>query len=235
MYSFAHRVRYSECDESGQLGVGAVIDLFQDCAGMHSSDVGLPHSLLHDRGQVWVLGSWQVEILRLPREDEMLTVATYPYDLRGFMGFRNFTLDTQSGERLVIANSDWALIDPVYGRPTRVTEDIPRLYESGERLEIDYKPRKIKLEGEFDALPDEIPVRRHMLDVNGHVNNAQYVRIACDLLPEGFKFTSMRVDYKRPALPGDTMTAKMQRADNRVTIALYNGGVHLVSLEFTCQ
>ena len=234
MYSFAHRVRYSECGASGQLAVSAVIDLFQDCAGMHSADVGLPHSFLRDRGQVWVLGSWQVELSRLPCEDEQLIVSTYPYDLRGFMGFRNFTLDTQSGERLVIANSDWALIDPVYGRPTRVTEDIPRLYEAAERLEMDYKPRKIKLEGEFDELPDKLPVLRHMLDVNGHVNNAQYVRTACDLLPEDFSFRSLRVDYKRPALPDDTMAAKMQRRDGRVTLALYNqSGVHLVSLEFS--
>ena len=112
MYDFTGRIRYSETDAGGRLSLTGLLDYFQDCATLHSHDAGLSVAELRRRRTVWVLSAWQVLITRLPEMGERVRCITNPYDVKGFLGFRNFVLETEQGERLSIANSVWTVIDP---------------------------------------------------------------------------------------------------------------------------
>lgn len=220
MFSIDTQIRYSEVDRTGCLGIRAMLELFQDCSTLHTSAAGLSIETLYRRGQAWVLNAWQTDIERLPKMDEKVRVSTYPYAFHGFVGYRNFTLETLSGERLVTANSQWTLINPQNGHPIHITDDIPEKYGAGDRLEMDYAPRRIRLPESKPTLFPELHAARHMLDTNGHVNNARYAELACDCLPEELEFNRLRVEYKNPAFSGAEILPKLYIEQNRAIIAL---------------
>ncbi|MCM1149725.1 MAG: thioesterase [Butyricicoccus sp.] len=234
MYSFTQRVRYSETDGSGRLGIAGLLNYFQDCATFHSEDCGLGIEKLRARGMGWVLTGWQVVISRMPRFCEDVRIITNPYYIGGFLGKRNFLLETAGGERLAIANSVWTMVDPETGRPTHVAEDIGEKYGLGEPFEMDYAGRRIKLDGGQYSEHEAIPVARHMLDTNGHVNNTKYVSLAADLLPREFGYSQLRVEYKKSAVFGEVMYPKLYDFGGRYTVVLSDGeGKTCAATEFS--
>ena len=101
-YSFSGRIRYSEIGENGLLTLPGVLNYFQDCSTFQSEAVGLGMKVLKERKRFWVLSAWQVIINRYPELGEDIRTSTWAYGFRGFMGMRNFTMDTEAGESLAM-------------------------------------------------------------------------------------------------------------------------------------
>ena len=106
-YSFNSRVRYSETGENGKLTLPGVLNYFQDCCTFHAESVGLGGDVLKARDRAWVLSSWQVIVDEYPAMGTEIRITTAPYDFKGFMGMRNFTIETMDGKKLAWANSNW--------------------------------------------------------------------------------------------------------------------------------
>lgn len=224
MYSFDSRVRYSEVDESQQLSVTGIINYLQDCSTFQSEDLELGIDYLRKHHRAWWLSSWQIVIERAPKLGEEIVISTWPYDFKGIYGYRNFTIQGRQGEYLVKANSVWFFFDTEAGRPVRVGEKDVRGYGTAgdTKLDMEYAPRRIALPSEYEEAPG-IAVGRHHIDTNHHVNNAQYVEIAREVLPEGIKICELRVEYKKAAVLGDMMHPRVSREDNSFTVALCDG------------
>lgn len=220
-YSFTSRVRFSEMDADGHLSLHGVLNYFQDCCTFQSHSLGLGIQPLRERYRVWVLSSWQIVIERYPSLGEELTITTWPYDFKGFLGSRNFTMTTGDGERLAYANSLWTYIHTETGLPVRLMEEDIRGYVLEEKLDMNYAPRKIKIPDE--GVEHEIfPVSVEYLDTNHHVNNGQYVALAQRYLPEGFSIRQMRAEYKKQAVLGDLMKPKVSAVDGGYVVSLEN-------------
>ena len=125
------------------------------------------------------------------------------------------------GNYLVKANSIWFFFDTEAGRPVRAQESDIRGYGSGEekRLEMDYAPRRILIPENAVKMP-VITVLPHHIDTNRHVNNAQYVAIAREALPEDIRIRELRVEYKKAAVQGDEMIPCISREGSDYTVAL---------------
>lgn len=225
MYSFDSRIRYSEIDSNAVLTIESLIDYFQDCSTFQTQDGPATMEYLREQGIAWVLNSWQIEIRRLPRLCEKVTIGTVPYTLKGPMGLRNFFMKTSDGEMLAVANSVWTLIDIKRGVPTRVTPEIIAAYPVEDRLGMDYQDRKIAIPEGESRNAEEIVVRKHHLDTNNHVNNGQYIRMALESLSDKNRnVVSLRAEYKKQALLGDILypvVIKSNMGDNKVyTVSL---------------
>ena len=122
IYSFDGRVRYSEIGENGLLTLPGVLNYFQDCSTFQSEEVGLGIKVLKEWKRFWVLSAWQVIVERYPAMGEQIRTSTWAYGFRGFMGFRNFTMDTMEGERLAYANTFWTYINRENDFPVKLTE-----------------------------------------------------------------------------------------------------------------
>ena len=57
-------------------------------------------------------------------------------------------------------------------------------------------------------------VAKHHIDTNHHVNNAQYVEIARELLPEDFQIGQLRAEYKKAAVLGDRIYPRISFTDD---------------------
>ena len=218
-YSFESRVRFSEIGENGCLELPGILDYFQDCCTFESEETGLGMEALKARKRAWVLSSWQVVVKRYPKLGEHIKVTTIPYSFRGFMGMRNFILETAEGERLAWANSYWSHINTETGLPEKLTPADTDPYNLGEKLEMDYAPRKIALPKEV-VKQEAFSVQKHHLDTNHHVNNCQYIRMAADYLPEDFVVHQLRAEYKRQALLGNVIIPEVYAAEDKVTVIL---------------
>ena len=230
MYQFDSRVRYSETDEEGRLSLTGILNYFQDCSTFQSEDLGMGVRYLTEHGRAWWLTSWQIVIDRYPVLGEKIVISTWPYDFKGIYGYRNFTLQDQEGGYLARAASVWFFFDTVRQKPARITpEDIRGYGEAQPRLTMDYASRKIALPEEYEERP-RILVSRHHLDTNHHVNNARYVEIARESLPQEISVKELRVEYKKAAVLGDYMIPRVSRIENGYVTALCDsqGAPHAV-------
>lgn len=235
MYAFNSRIRYSETDSEGYLTLDALLNYFQDCSTFHSEDVGLGISYMKEIGQVWVLSSWQIVVDRYPKLGEKVKIVTLPYELKAFLGYRNFAMLDEQGEYLAKANSLWSLLDVGTGKPVMVNENMQKGYAADEKLDMEYAPRKIVVPEGGEGL-EPIVVKKHHLDTNHHVNNGQYVNIAMDYLPDDFVISQMRAEYKKQAFLDDVLHPYVVSVEKGYVICLKDEvGKPYVSVEFQGQ
>lgn len=232
MYTFESRIRYSEIDSEGQLTMAALVNYFQDCSTFQSEDVGVGVDYLRETHLVWVLCFWQIVVERYPMLGERVTIGTQPYDLKGFLGYRNFAMLDEKGGYIAKANSIWSLLNTRTGKFSAVPEIMVERYTMGERLEMEYAPRKIAVP-EGGVCQEALTVKRHHLDTNHHVNNQQFLDMAMDFLPEGFRIGQVRAEYKRQAFLNDVLTPYVADAGDRIVVKLGDAsGAPYVVAEF---
>lgn len=219
MYKFESRVRYSETDSDGRLTMASLINYMQDCSIFHSEDVGLGLRYLSEAHMVWVLSSWQIVVERYPLLGEKVSVGTQPYDLKSFIGYRNFAVWDEAGGFAAKANSIWSLLDTQTGRPVAIPEEMIVGYGLGERLEMEYAPRKIAVP-KGGCRMEPIVVKKHHLDTNHHVNNQQFIDMTMDYLPEDFCIGQVRAEYKKQAFLDDELVPRVIDEGDRVFVLL---------------
>jgi medium-chain acyl-[acyl-carrier-protein] hydrolase len=208
MYSFENRVRYSECDEHGRLGVVPMINYLQDCSTFHCEDVGEGIKELGRQGLGWILAAWQIEVDRLPEYAEQVTISTWCYEMKRLHAMRNFQITDASGAPCVRAESQWFLYDLNENKVIRIPDEQHVYIEDTPRLDMPKLARKLKCEGEGTPCSPILVSEQH-LDTNKHVNNAQYVLMAIDALSEqGIEapLERLSVQYRNMARLGDTVT-----------------------------
>ncbi|HOO28203.1 MAG TPA: thioesterase [Lachnospiraceae bacterium] len=228
MYSFNSRIRYSEVDEDKNLTVGGIINYFQDCSSFQSEDIGVGFDFLESNHRAWVLNAWQIVLEKYPKYGERITIGTWPYDFRGFIGYRNFVLLNEEKEKLAYANSIWSYLDTQTGRFAKAGEYELSCYRLEERLDMEYADRKIRIpEGGENA--EGVVITEHQIDTNHHVNNEEYVKLAMDILriknPR-----QVRVEYKKSALLGNVIYPRVftERSEKTVVLADEDGSPYSV-------
>ena len=123
MYAFESKVRYSEVGEDTRMTLYSVLNYFQDCSVFHSESVGRGTAVQEELGRAWVLTGWQIEFRRAADLGESIRISTWPHGFRGFVGERNFLMETLDGEVLACADSSWAYIDVKTGHPVKASEE----------------------------------------------------------------------------------------------------------------
>lgn len=219
MYEFDSRVRYSEVDSKGQMTWLALMDYFQDCSVFHSEQVHLSVDYLAKNHIAWVLSSWQICADRMPHLAEKITIQTWPYGMKGFYGYRNFSLKDEAGKRLAYANSVWVLVDSGTGRPVRVPQELSDRYGIEPQLPMECSSRKIVLPENLQE-KESFTVPPYFIDTNQHMNNSCYVQVALGFLPEDFRVDETRVEYRRAALQGDVLIPRVNIEKKKVVVAL---------------
>ncbi|MBR6172815.1 MAG: acyl-[Eubacterium sp.] len=222
MYTFHERIRYTELDENRNLSLVSIINFMQDCCIYEAEDGGVGIDWLKEHTTAWMLISWQVKILRRPVFCEHVKITTWACGFRHFLGQRNFTIENEeTGELLIYAYSEWAYVNTETGKPERT---IPQkeldVYGIREPLDMTFEKGRIPVPEEMTAKPS-ITVTELMLDTNHHVNNGQYVAMACSIPPQGTAdFTDFRCDVRQQSRLGDIIFPFISEKDGITTVVL---------------
>ncbi|MCR5511058.1 MAG: acyl-[acyl-carrier-protein] thioesterase [Lachnospiraceae bacterium] len=235
MFYINKTIAFSEVAPDGMIKITDMTDYFQDVCTFQSDELGVGMDPLRERGFGWVASSWQIVVNRYPRLGEKVRVGTAPYEFKGVMGMRNFVLESPDGELLACANSIWSFVDIANMTLTRIPADISGAYAPEEKIDMEYAPRKIKIPEELAAL-QPIEVSYHNLDSNDHVNNAQYISMAEDLVESGRRARQIRVEYRASARRGDIIMPYVNEndRDDIITVVLSDRDTNpYVLVEFT--
>ena len=92
-------------------------------------------------------------------------------------------------------------------------------YPSEPQLDMEYLGRKLPVLPEGEKKPP-IRVPHYFIDTNHHVNNAKYILIGEEFLPEAFEVHRIRAEYKKAAVLGDVICPEVVRAPSRVGVKL---------------
>ena len=222
MYEFTERIRYTEMDENRNVSLTSIVNFMQDCCIYEAEDGGVGIDWLKEHHTAWMLISWQVKILRRPVFCEHVKIKTWACGFRHFLGQRNFTItNAETGELLIFAYSEWAYVNVQTQKPERhVPEEELAVYGINPPMDYPFEKGRLDIPEEMEARPP-ITVTEMNIDTNHHVNNGQYVALACSVLPEGTAHvTDFRCDVRAQSVLGDVLYPYISREEGSVTVVL---------------
>ncbi|MBQ4635371.1 MAG: hypothetical protein IJB64_02935 [Akkermansia sp.] len=233
MFSIQQVVTPSKTDQDGRMKLFSAIQLMQDCSEMwKNSEPAFLNFLLEKRG-AQLLNFRYLEIERVPHLGEQLTCTTSVYGTQGAFGYRNTAIYDTTGRPCYLSWCIGAFVSADTGGLMRLPQNVAEQMKLDPQLPMHYGSRKIVLpEAEPILLPD-IPVLRNDIDYNRHVNNAHYIRMALECLPEEFVPTTLRVEYKRPVAPGTVISPTLIMQPTVAYVQLRVGGILCCVVEFS--
>ena len=239
MYEMIHKVRFGNIGYGGKLRLYELPRWMQDVSIEQSESLGVGMSYLAEKRLAWLVASWQIDIERLPEYYETVSVATWPYSFRHSLGYRNYLITTEGGETLVRANAIWIHTDLSTMTPASVSDDEAAAYGADRGFEqriqdMEYCPRKIKTDDCDMEIVGRQVIERHYADMHNHFNNAIYVDIASDFLPEDREVSRIRVEYRLQLKVGETLIVRRCLTEDKALIVFSSEDdyTHAV-LEFT--
>ena len=233
MYSLNYQVTTSTCDSEGKLKLYSALQMMQDCSEMWIDSEPGVKQYFTEQNMAQLLATRQVEVIRVPDYKEKLTVTTSVYGMKPMFGFRNTFIYDSESKPCYRTWSMGAFVDKTAGKLKRVDDATIASMTLEPQLEMNYKDRRIILPKEDGTVLDPIRVLRADIDYNKHVNNANYVRMAMELLPEGFMVHGLRVEYRVAAKLGDVLIPTIYEIEGGYIISLSVGNDVSTIIEFT--
>ena len=190
-------------DRFGRCRPASLLRFAQDAAGSHCLELGTDWDSMAAKGLFWAVIRQRMEITRLPRIGETITVKTWPMPTTRVAYPRATVGLDEAGNELFKVISLWVIMDiqsRTMIRPVRSGVDVEGTVLGSELA----APTGLN----FKDLPEEIlrTVGFTELDVNGHMNNTRYLDWLCDLLPSDFHkdhpIKAVTICYLNEALEG---------------------------------
>ena len=232
MYSLNYKVTTSTCDSDGKLKLYSALQMMQDCSEMWIDSEQGVKDYFEKENMAQLLASRQVEVIRRPSFKEELTVTTSVYGMKSMFGFRNTFIYDAEGLPCYRTWSMGAFVDKGTGKLKKVNDQTISTMLLEPKLDMNYKDRRIILPKEGGTVLAPVAVQRADIDYNKHVNNANYIRMAMELLPEGFEVKGLRVEYRVPARLNDQLVPTVYQQDELFIVALNIGNDVSTIIEF---
>ncbi len=222
MYQLEKLVSTSHVGSDGKLTLTAAVDFMQDCSSFQiNSEKKLTEEFAEKNMAMYII-SRQMDIVNMPKLRESLIVKTWVWDLNRVFGSRNTVIYNEKGEPCVISYAMGSFVFLENEHPAQITEETRLSIPIEDKLEMEYLPRRIKIPAIQSHPLEPVPVLKSHLDHYNHVNNAKYVMIAYEYLPDDFYPKRLRVEYKVPAKYGDVFHPVSYLQENKQIICLNN-------------
>ena len=171
-------INFLQCYPNGFLSYTELCNLFQLTAATHSEVGGISFSDMQEFDQAWVLSKMRVEINRLPKWKEMVTVKTWIKSLENSRSTRCLELYV-GDEKLVGCETFWA----VFNTKTRRPEALALPHEHFEKFPNENATEKSY--AKINILQESETVAEHRvllsdLDIVNHANSVKYLEWCLD-------------------------------------------------------
>lgn len=233
MFTIKEVVTPSKTDCHGRMKLFSAIQLMQDCSEMWKNSEPAFLQFLQDSQGAQLLNFRYLDILRVPQLGEELTCTTGVYGAQGAFGYRNTAIYDAAGNPCYLSWCIGAFVSARTGGLMRIPQAVVEQMTVDPQLPMTYGSRKIVLPDTEPIPMPSIAVQRNDIDYNRHVNNAQYVRMALECLPEEFEPATMRVEYKRPVAPGAVIAPSLILQPTASYVQLRVGETLCAVVEFT--
>ncbi len=210
-------VRYYEVDAGGRLALEHLCNYMQQIAGQHAEKLGVGFGRLHEIGLTWVLARWQVSVDgQLPEAGQEVILETWPSSVERLQCRREFILRDAAGELLARGGSWWVVVNTTTFRLERVPALVMDVYAGPSEFALeDLALRLPQVKAGQNAM--SAAVRWSDIDVNQHVNNANYLDWVLHSVPgvggktclsQGLR--RFEINFKSEARLGDVLEARCE-------------------------
>ena len=220
------KIRYSEMDCDMVLKPSAMLQFLQDLASDNAETLGFGYSYIIKHNLAWFLLKYRLEFDDYPEGIYDLTIKTEPRGYNKMFAFRDFHI-VHGDKRIGRAASTWALVDLSTKSMANVSEVLAdnKYMIQNEKREDDLSYAKIRLPEKFD-IEKTFEVRFDDLDVNKHVNNANYICWAIEPLDFEFrrshKLKTVDMMFKKEISYGSKVLSQVSVNNNTTTHAVKN-------------
>ena len=201
------RIRTYECGVDGRIKIFSLMQYLQEIAALHAEQLGLGFDKLSEMGGYWVLSNIRIEISQLPGREDEVTLRTWPSGYSRTIATREFIGKDQNGSELFRAGSEWMVLNKKTNRLKNLFKLDLNLPKTGIKALPD-EIHRLEPNGDYRKV-DMVHVPRSSIDLNGHVNNTEYVRWGIDALRREFKLNEnircVQATYLSEAFEGDEL------------------------------
>ena len=125
IFYHSHVVQADEIDDLGHANNVAYIGWLQAAAVAHSAAQGWSGARYHEFGQGWVVRSHAIEYLLPAFADDQVVVETWVATMKKVTSLRRYRIARHGdGALLATAETNWAFVDLLSGKPTRIPPEI---------------------------------------------------------------------------------------------------------------
>lgn len=180
------KVPYYLGDRYGTITVPNLMSVLIEISGEQTNIVS--QQSVEELGLHWIIIQYDIQINRLPKAYETITVKTFAKEFNRLFSYREFEVYDENGELLVYVMTVFALMDN-NRKLSRIPSEIGLDYGSTETRRIKRMPKPEPIENIEKANRKDFNVSYFDIDVNFHANNATYFVWMLDALGDEFLAT----------------------------------------------
>ena len=205
-----------------------ILAFLEDIATYHSGLVGYGVEDIEKNKGAFLILDWNLEVYNRLKFNDIVKVKTYalPIEKPCFHCYRNFDIYDVNDELIATATSKWLFYNFEQHRIVKLDEDMLKLFESeGNLQKAEEKITKLQEPKTFEKMI-EYQVQRSNIDVNMHMNNLVYLKLANEILPEEVYFAdelnNLRITYKHQIRLGQTVKIYYTMEDSKHIVTIKN-------------
>ncbi|HAS88321.1 MAG TPA: acyl-ACP thioesterase [Desulfovibrio sp.] len=204
--SFSNTVPAYETGPDDRMHCHWLMHHLQEAATAHADSLGFGIEDMSKLGCFWVLTSMRIEIAELPLRAKTFSLTTWSRGAKKLRAFRDFSGCNENGHEIVRASSEWMVLDSETRKPMVID---PKLnFHAQDRYVFPDVMKRLR-PGTPEKEVRSLNVGYSSLDVNGHVNNTEYLRWSFDgMRPHGFdqnKVKSIRIAFLSEVFEGNAV------------------------------
>lgn len=215
-------VGYRDVDTNLNMKNSAILNIFEDIAGIHASQVG---EGLKKTGTTWLLTGYKVKIHKRPVFGDRVDVRTWGTEIKGITASREFEVKNESGEVIIVGLSNWVHINMKEKKLEKPSEELIERYKM-EPEKTNFNETKLKKlkEPESYEYEKEQYIDWNWIDANNHMNNIFYMDLADIVLPDEISknnaFNYFEIMYKKEIKYKDTVKCLYSENNGCCTITI---------------
>ena len=212
-YQMKMKIPFDMADMNGHIKLPDVILLSLQVSGMQSIELGVSDkAILENYNLVWIITDYDIEVVRLPRFAEEITIETEALSYNRLFCYRRFTIYDEAGQELIHMMATFVLMDRDSRKVHAVEPEIVAPYQSDFDKKLIRGPKYESLDEPFSK---DYHVRFYDLDMNGHVNNSKYLDWIFEVMGADFltQYIPKKINlkYVKEVRPGGVITSSVER------------------------
>ena len=173
-------INFTQCTPNGFLKYTDLCNILQLTAAAHSEIGGISFSDMQEFDQAWVLSRMRVEISKLPKSGDKVTVKTWIHSLENSRSIRALEMYVNE-EKIVGCETFWVVFNTKKRRPEALVLPFEHFELYPEKRATLKSFSKINFNHEKEIVFEK-KVFLSDLDIVNHVNNVKYLEWCLDLV-----------------------------------------------------
>ena len=208
-YQMKTKIPFDMSDINGHIKLPDIILLSLQVSGSQSAQLGVSDKDILERyNLVWIITEYDIDVIRLPRFAEEITIETEALSFNRLFCYRRFTIYDESGQAIIQMLATFALMDRDSRKVHNVEEEMVAPYQSEFSKKIIRGPKYLDLENPSSK---DYHVRFYDLDMNGHVNNSKYLDWIFEVMGSEFLMEhipkKINLKYVKEVKPGGMISS----------------------------